>query len=111
MCMPATISQSIRPGQQALLRSGQIDVINEADTSQALAWKNGVFDMNNAELSAVMRQLARWYDVNIEYEKQLPAIRFGGKMQRNLKLSQVLNGLSGMGVQFRIEEGRKVVVY
>jgi ferric-dicitrate binding protein FerR (iron transport regulator) len=103
--------QSIRPGQQAQLRSGQIDVINEADTSQALAWKNGVFDMNNAELSAVMRQLARWYDVDIEYEKELPAIRFGGKMQRNLKLSQVLNGLSGMGVQFRIEEGRKVVVY
>jgi hypothetical protein len=49
--------------------------------------------------------------VDIEYEKELPAIRFGGKMQRNLKLSQVLNGLSGMGVQFRIEEGRKVVVY
>lgn len=103
--------QSIRPGQQAQVRSGQIDVINDADTSQALAWKNGVFDMNNAELPAVMRQLARWYDVNIEYEKQMPAIRFGGKMQRNLKLSQVLNGLSGMGVQFRIEEGRKVVVY
>jgi transmembrane sensor len=103
--------QSIRPGQQAQVRAGQIDMINDADTSQALAWKNGVFDMNNAELPAVMRQLARWYDVNIEYEKELPAIRFGGKMQRNLKLSQVLNGLSGMGVQFRIEEGRKVVVY
>lgn len=102
--------RAIRPGQQAAVKAGQINVIDGADTSQVLAWKNGVFDLNNAELTTVMRQLARWYDVNIEYEKQ-PPVRFGGKMQRNLKLSQVLNGLSGMGVQFRIEEGRKLVVY
>ncbi|QEC45079.1 FecR family protein [Pseudobacter ginsenosidimutans] len=102
--------RAIRPGQQAAVKGGQINVIDGADTSQVLAWKNGVFDLNNAELPTVMRQLARWYDVNIEYEKQ-PPVRFGGKMQRNLKLSQVLNGLSGMGVQFRIEEGRKLVVY
>ena len=103
--------KAIRPGQQAAVKAGQVDVIDGADTSQVLAWKNGVFDLNNAELPSVMRQLARWYDVNIEYEKQPPSVRFGGKMQRNLKLSQVLNGLSGMGVQFRIEEGRKLVVY
>ncbi|WP_127125873.1 FecR family protein [Pseudoflavitalea rhizosphaerae] len=102
--------RAIRPGQQAAVKAGQINVIDGADTSQVLAWKNGVFDLNNAELTTVMRQLARWYDVNVEYEKQ-PPVRFGGKMQRNLKLSQVLNGLSGMGVQFRIEEGRKLVVY
>lgn len=103
--------QAIKPGQQAIVQSAQINLIAQADTSQVLAWKNGVFDMNNAELKSVMRQLARWYDVQIEYEKQPPSIHFGGRMQRNLKLSQVLNGLSGMGVQFRIEEGRKLVVY
>lgn len=103
--------QTLKPGQQAQVKQGQLTLINNADTSQVLAWKNGIFDMNNAGLPAVMRQLARWYDVNIEYEREMPDIRFGGKMQRNLKLSQVLNGLSGMGVQFRIEEGRKLIVY
>lgn len=103
--------QPIRPGQQARIEEGRISVNDQADTAQVLAWKNGVFDMNNAELPTVMRQLARWYDVDIVYEKQPSSIRFGGKMQRNLRLSQVLNGMAGMGVQFRIDAGRKLVVY
>jgi hypothetical protein len=50
-----------------------------------------------------MRQLSRWYDVDVVYEKGVPDINLGGEMKRDLNLSQVLKGLGKMGVNFRIE--------
>jgi hypothetical protein len=57
-----------------------------------------------------MRQLARWYDLEIVYEKNVPDVRFGGEMSRNIPLSDLLKGLKDMEVHFRIEEGRKLIV-
>jgi transmembrane sensor len=114
-----TALPSGRPGGNAVLQPGQqaqvspdekMTVISNADIEQTMAWKNGAFNFQNVGLKEVMRQLARWYDLEIVYEKNVPDIRFGGEMSRNIPLSDLLNGLKDMDIHFRIAEGRKLIV-
>lgn len=100
----------LAPGQQARVSDQGIEVISNTDLDKTMAWKNGLFNFQDAHLKEVMRQLARWYDIDISYEGNVPDIEFGGKMSRNIKLSDVLKGLKGAGVQFRMEEGPKLIV-
>jgi transmembrane sensor len=103
----------LRPGQQALSStentSAGIQVNKEADIEEAIAWKNGIFQFNNADLYTIMRQIARWYDVSIRYEGQMPEKRFSGTISRNLKASELLSGIEFIGVKFKID-GRQIVV-
>lgn len=98
----------LKPGQQAQI-GNDIKIISAVDIDEVMAWKNGRFQFNKASLQEVMRQIARWYDVEIAYEGKITPQEFGGKMQRDLKLSEVLDGLAKSQVHFRIE-GKKVVV-
>ncbi|MFI5133282.1 MAG: FecR family protein [Chitinophagales bacterium] len=111
----------LKPGQQAQVDVAQIQsrdnaaqprikVVNEVDLEKVMAWKNGVFDFQDATLEEVMRQLERWYDIDITYEKGIPKLEFMGKMGRDLTLSEVLRGLEISKVHFRLEEGRRLVV-
>jgi hypothetical protein len=75
-----------------------------------MAWKNGLFDFQDAGLEEVMRQLERWYDIEVTYESGIPDLEFYGKMGKDLSLETVLNGLKKSNVKFRMEEGRKLVV-
>jgi len=101
----------LRPGEQAQIgRDERMTVVPDVDIEQTIAWKNGAFNFQNAGLKEVMRQLARWYDLEIIYEKNVPDIRFGGEMSRNIPLSELLKGLRDMDVHFRIAEGRKLIV-
>jgi transmembrane sensor len=100
------------PGQQALLnpQAKQAQVIDNADVKQVMAWKNGLFRFNGVALETVMRQLARWYDVEITFEKGAPVSEpFNGVMQRSLQLSQVLTGMKAMGIHVK-REGRHLIV-
>jgi transmembrane sensor len=100
----------LRPGQQAQANSRQkIKVITDVNLKRIMAWKDGVFDFNNASLQEVMRQLERWYDIEVVYEKGVPNIEFVGAMGRDLSLSDVLKGLKLSEVNFRLE-GRKLIV-
>lgn len=100
----------LKPGQQAQINEGKkINVINDVDVKRVMAWKDGVFDFNNAHLQEVMRQLERWYDIEVVYEKGVPDIEFVGRMGRDLSLSDVLKGLKLSEVHFRVE-GRKLIV-
>jgi len=104
----------LQPGQQAQIAGSQpeagIKIISNANISQIMAWKNGLFNFENAGLQEVMRQLARWYDLQVVYENGVPDMYFEGEMSREMSLSQVLAGLQQTGVRFRIEEGRRLVV-
>ena len=100
----------LQPGQQAQLNTTQtIRIINNADIEKIMAWKNGVFDFQDATLEEVMRQLQRWYDIEVAYEKDVPKLEFIGRMGRDLPLSKVLNGLEVSKVHFRLE-GRRLIV-
>ncbi len=89
----------LKPGEGYL--NGNIITTN---VDQDVAWKNGVFDFQRKKLPEVMRQIARWYDVDIRYEGSVPDITFGGQMGRSLTLAKVLRGLEGIDdVHFRLE--------
>jgi hypothetical protein len=102
------ISQLLKPGEQSQL-SEQIDVINLKDTNEAVAWKAGYFQFDEADIKTVMRQIERWYDVSVVYEGDLPNYRFRGEIERNLSLLQVLKVLEKTKVHFRLD-GREVTV-
>lgn len=108
----------LKPGQQALIPalasafnnpSTEIKVL-PADVEQVMAWKNGAFNFNDKKLEEVMRQLSRWYDVEVMYEGKTPDKTFYGQMGRDLTLTQCLKILEKMQVHFRIETGRRLVV-
>jgi transmembrane sensor len=60
--------QNLIPGQQGRIISSKIILVNSADTDQVTGWKNGQFIFHDAEIQSIMRQVARWYDVDIKYE-------------------------------------------
>ncbi|KAA2239513.1 FecR family protein [Chitinophaga agrisoli] len=101
----------LRPGQQAQTSGeNELRVLDHADTEQAVAWKNGVFNFNGKGLTEVMRQLARWYDIEVVFAGKAPERKFGGEIQRSLPLSAVLEILETMDVKFKIENEKKVIV-
>ncbi|MDB5199217.1 MAG: anti-FecI sigma factor, FecR [Chitinophagaceae bacterium] len=97
----------IKPGQQAQVAS-EIKIVS-ADVDEVIGWKNGLFSFSNADLQAVLRQLSRWYDVEISYRGTIPKRVFKGEIQRDLNLSETLNILEKNNVHFTIE-GKKIVV-
>ncbi|MCR6722586.1 MAG: DUF4974 domain-containing protein [Chitinophagaceae bacterium] len=101
----------LQPGQQAQSNAnGIISLKRTVNIDQVMAWKNGIFDFQDATLEEVMRQLERWYDIDVTYEKNIPKLEFYGKMGKDLSLETVLNGLEKSNVHFRMEAGRKLVV-
>ena len=75
-----------------------------------MAWKNGMFNFGNADLQTVMKQLCRWYDVEVEYHNSSYNRLFVGEMTRSSRLSDVLKALELAGnLHFGIE-GKKVIV-
>ena len=99
----------LKPGQQVIANDQQLTVVNTADLQQVTAWKNGLFNFDHSSLKTVMQQLARWYDIQVKYEGNVPSRIFRGKITRDLYLSQVLDILTDVGVKFRIE-GKTVIV-
>lgn len=98
----------LKPGNQASLQSGRLTV-GEADGEQVLAWKNGYFHFDRADIQTIMRQVARWYDVEIIYE-DIPQKKFSGTIPRDVNVSKVFKILELTGnVHFSIK-GNKVTV-
>lgn len=100
----------LKPGQQGYIADGLLDFkVVEADAANISAWKNGEFIFNNTDLKSLMRQISRWYDVDVVYEAGVKNDVFFGKIKRNADLSKVLKILALGDIHFRIE-GRKLIV-
>ena len=101
----------LQPGQQIRMKpDGKINIVDNTDTEATVAWKNGFFQFDHANLQAVMRQLSRWYDVDVRYEGALPDRTFGGKISRSSNASEVLRILELSKVHFTIENKTIVVM-
>ncbi|ASU34466.1 FecR family protein [Mucilaginibacter xinganensis] len=83
--------------------------ITKVDTEDILAWTNGNFQFEKAEIPFIMRESARWYDVNVKYEGELPKRHFSGSISRNVNLSELLKMLKYTGINFKIE-GKTIIV-
>jgi ferric-dicitrate binding protein FerR (iron transport regulator) len=105
-----TQSQILRPGEQALINQANPQITRiEVQTDATTAWVNNLFYFENTDIQTMMRQIARWYDVDVEYQGTVTK-RFGGKMPRTMSARSVFKVLEETGgVHFKIE-GRKVTV-
>jgi ferric-dicitrate binding protein FerR (iron transport regulator) len=102
----------LKPGQQARINSkGDIQLLNNADISQAIAWKNGLFSFTDADLPTVMRQLSRWYNIEVVYEGKVPERAFNGEIGRGLTFTQVMKVLNKTHVNYKLEKGNRVIIY
>lgn len=94
----------LKPGQQAQKQKlGDIVVNDNVNLEEVMGWKNGIFYFDNASLQMVLRELSRWYGVDVVFEKGIPERTFEGEIQRNLQLSQVLKILEKNKVHFQID--------
>ena len=104
----ANANNILKPGEQAQVSSA-IKVVRDVDMEQVMAWKNGLFDFNKTEIGEIMRQLERWYDMQVIYANGKPQITLSGNISRHINASKVLEMLEMSGVQFTIE-GKKIIV-
>lgn len=99
----------LQPGQQARVSGGQTLRVSQVNTGQVMAWKEGYFSFDGVGLKELMRQLSRWYDMEVVYEGNTGDYEFVGQISRNTRLSGVLRILEAGGVRFRVE-GKKIIV-
>ncbi|MFT4205316.1 MAG: DUF4974 domain-containing protein [Chitinophagaceae bacterium] len=102
----------LHPGWQAKIAYKDGKMTQEkADLEAVMAWKNGYFSFDNTDLATVMRQLARWYDMDVVYRNgKVPDMTFWGGISRNSNLSEVLKVLEESNIRFKVE-GRRLEVY
>jgi ferric-dicitrate binding protein FerR (iron transport regulator) len=108
-------TRTLVPGQQALIttRKAANKKINirKVNTTQVLAWKSGLFDFNNADIPTIMRKIARWYQVDVVYEGNVPHKIFTGTINRSLKLQTVLQILEQSNIHTQQRDGKIIVTY
>jgi transmembrane sensor len=104
-------TKMLKPGEQSLtnLKNSGIKIEN-ADTEKAIAWKNGYFKFKNTPIKEIMREVERWYDVELVYEGEIPTDEFTGFISNDVNISAVLEILEQSGgVKFSVK-GKKIKV-
>ncbi|MDB5120265.1 MAG: FecR protein [Sphingobacteriales bacterium] len=98
-------TQLLKPGEQSLTNSSQPEIkIESTDTAKVNAWKNGHFSFNNTPLQDIMKEIARWYDMDLIYEGKVPADEFTGYISNEVKISKLLKILEqSENVKFAIK--------
>ena len=106
------IATIIKPGQQASVYNAdrqhiQIKNVNATDIA---AWTHGLLSLTDCSIPEFMNQLSRWYDVDIEYAANIPDKQFGGMINRNTHLSDVLAALDAIGIHTRLKDNKIIVL-
>lgn len=100
----------LKPGQQARLhQGGGLTVLADPDMEEVMAWKEGRFQFKDADLKSIMRQLMRWYDIEVEYKGNIEDRYFTADISRNKNLSAVLKILDLSNIHCTIE-GKTLIV-
>jgi ferric-dicitrate binding protein FerR (iron transport regulator) len=102
---------SLEPGQQARLKNAGsiLDLIPSVDTDNILAWKNGLFKFQDAPIQDIMRQVSRWYDVEVVYGGKVDQ-QFIGTIRRQVNISTLLTILESTGWVHFLVDGKKITV-
>jgi transmembrane sensor len=100
----------LKPGQQSSSEAGGRIKVANVNPEQFVAWKDGKFVFTNANIESIMRQVSRWYNVEIEYKGSASKEKFGGRTSRFTNVAELLEILELTDhVQFEIE-GRRIIV-
>lgn len=105
-------AQLVKPGEQAVLQNSQpAFTITHPNVETVLAWKKGEFRLDGADITQIMRQLARWYDVEIVYNGAMPATQLNGILSRKKYAAEILDALELSNIVHFKTEGRKIIVF
>jgi len=108
LLQPSTgIRQPLKPDQQAMLLSKNGFDVKTVNPSLELAWIDGMFIFSGTPLKDAMRQISRWYNVEVDYAS-LPDQQVDGNLYRTLTLNQLLKAIELYG-KFELKEGRRLV--
>lgn len=99
----------LSPGQQAVLAGDNVSINYNVNVAKLTAWRRNDFYFSGDDIKTVMRQIARWYNVEVAYEGSITTETFSGMISRQKNLSEVLAILEGAQVHFKVE-GRKITV-
>lgn len=99
------------PGQDASLRNGQDFDVTVVDTDYYIQWKDGFFYFDNLPLVEVMKELGRWYNVDIEIrDNSLMSYRLHFIAERQASIDQVVENLNGFGYLSVVRKGQKIII-
>lgn len=101
--------QTILPGEQAKLKAGAISVKN-VDPEDVIAWTNGFIPVGGPDIEYTMRQIARWYDVNIDYQGKKPVGSFEGKLPRATSIDNIIKLLKANNIKARLNEKERTII-
>lgn len=100
----------LKPGQQASRVKGEKLSVREVNLEEAVAWTNGLFYFGGVPVAYIMRQIQRWYDVEVEYRGDVSSVQLSGFISRKKDIKDLLDALEDTGdVTFKLE-GRNVIV-
>lgn len=101
----------LNPGQQAqFFQNGQIHILDQVALEEVVAWKNGQFIFKQMNVEDIMRQISRWYEIEVIYHGAVSKETFSGIVNRNSNLMEVLKIMEEGGVRFKID-GKKINVF
>ena len=100
----------LNPGQEVQIKQDELIFIENADVEQATAWKNGLFRFRHTDVGTVMREIDRWYNVDVNYEKTIPDEHLTGIVSREVSLVEVLKMLEVNGIHCRLNGSKLTVI-
>lgn len=102
-------TKRLKSGEQVKIHEDSIRFVSNPDMEQAIAWKNGYFSFHSAGIKEIMRQLARWYDLEVIYKGEVPASRYEGSIDRSMSLMNVFKTLEIADIHIQVE-GRRLII-
>jgi transmembrane sensor len=101
----------LKPGQEAVFENANdIRIINDPDAVGAIAWKNGQIHFTEADITTVMREIERWYDLEVVYKGSKTTDKFIGDIPRTATLTELLSILQMAKVHFKLERNKLTVL-
>jgi transmembrane sensor len=99
------------PGQQGVAGKNAASIqVSNADTEEIMAWKNGFFVFHDASIEDIMKQVSRWYDVDVEYRGDVQNNEFGGTISKYKNITELLNIMElTRSIHYKLE-GRRVII-
>ncbi len=92
------------PGQQVQMSAGRLISLQDADTTQIIAWKNGRTYFKDASVQYIMQRISRWYNIDVYYQGKISDKMFKVDLYRNAPLLDLLNILKHQGIRYTIEK-------
>jgi transmembrane sensor len=92
-----------------VLGAAHLKLIDNANMDEVMAWKNGQFYFDGANIKTIMSQISKCYDVDVDYNGNVD-YSFVMKVSRTVPISDLLKIMELTDlVRFKID-GNKITV-